>query len=546
MNKTNLPEVWDALGYVRASRYDHGKNGNDRDESNTITNQKSLILDFAERNPDIRLVDILADDGATGANFDRTAFKDMIDHIESGAVNCVVVKDFSRLGRDHIEMGKYMGRYFASKNVRFIAINEPYDSLYSDMDDRNNSLIVPFKHIVNESFLEDISIKTKSNLAIKRKNGEFVCNYAVFGYKKSPDKKLVVDDYAAEVVKAIFEHKLLGYNEQQIADMLNAKSIHSPAEYKKASGEKYKTPFAVKEKSAWTPNAIRRILTNRVYIGHLEQGKRTKTSYRMKKLYYKPREDWSVHENNHEPIIDPLDFEVVQELMAMDTRIMPGSGMINTFSGIVLCAHCGRPMTVKTFKKPSGKSYVYYICSTHKKYGTCQNNSVSALAIEQFTLMSIQQQVARLIGADGITGSESLANFKSRKQAAVESMIERNMQTVRENRDLLVKSYEHFVEGIITDAEYQMFRAAFNSNASEAENNIAALREELNLIGDDKRGMELVERFKEYGNITELNRRTVVTLIKSITVYGGKEFGITFRCNAELDETDCGSESEVG
>ena len=305
MKNFTIPEVWDAIIYLRLSKNDRDKNGRNKDESNSIKNQRDLALDFVRRNPDIRVVDILFDDGATGANFNRDAFKDMINHIESGTVNCVIVKDFSRLGRDHIEMGKYMERYFAVKNVRFIAINEPYDSLHSDMSDRNNSLIVPFKNIVNEAQLEDISVKTKSNLAMKRKNGEFVCNYATYGYVKTADKKLVVDDFAAEVVKAIFEYKLLGYNEQQIAAMLNAKSIDSPAEYKKASGENYRTPFAVNDKSAWTVNAVKRILTNRVYIGCLEQGKRTKASYRMKKYYYKPREEWSVHEYSHEPIIEP-------------------------------------------------------------------------------------------------------------------------------------------------------------------------------------------------------------------------------------------------
>jgi len=205
MRKTNLPEVWDTFGYTRVSKDDR-----DKDESNSIKNQRDLILDFTGRNPDIRIVSIVADDGATGANFDRGAFKDMIRHIESGTVNCVVVKDFSRLGRDHIETGKYIERYFESKNVRFISINDNYDSLYADMSDTSNSLIVPFKNIINEAFLEDISVKTKSQLAIKRKNEEYVSNYAIFGYTKSADKKLVFNDHTAEIVLAIFEHKLLG------------------------------------------------------------------------------------------------------------------------------------------------------------------------------------------------------------------------------------------------------------------------------------------------------------------------------------------------
>jgi len=200
IKKINVPEIWDAISYERLSKDDR-----DKSESNSIKNQRDLISDFVSKNPDIRLVDSLSDDGYTGANYDRDAFRDVIRLIESGTVNCVVVKDFSRLGRDHIQTLKYIQHYFNEKNVRFISINDHYDSLHADMSDSTTGLIVPFKTIMDEAFLEDISMKTKSQLAIKRKNGEFVCNYAVFGYMKSSDKKLITDDYAAEVVKAIFE-----------------------------------------------------------------------------------------------------------------------------------------------------------------------------------------------------------------------------------------------------------------------------------------------------------------------------------------------------
>jgi DNA invertase Pin-like site-specific DNA recombinase len=193
-------KIWEADVYLRLSKDERDKN-----ESNSIKNQRDLILDFVENNTDIHVANILSDDGFTGANFERDSFKAMIRHIEDNLVNCVIIKDFSRLGRDHIETGKYIERYFAAKNVRFIAINENYDSLKSDMSDRTNSITVPFKNIVNEMFLEDISIKTKSQLEIKRKNGEFICNYATYGYIKQ-GKKLIVYDYAADIIKGIFDH----------------------------------------------------------------------------------------------------------------------------------------------------------------------------------------------------------------------------------------------------------------------------------------------------------------------------------------------------
>lgn len=545
MRKANLPEVWDTFGYTRVSKDDR-----DKDESNSIKNQRDLILDFAERNPDVRIANIVADDGATGANFDRSAFKDMIRHIESGTVNCVVVKDFSRLGRDHIETGKYIERYFDSKNVRFISINDNYDSLYADMSDSSNSLIVPFKNIINEAFLEDISVKTKSQLAIKRKNGEFVCNYAVFGYSKSADKKLIVDDYAAEIVRAIFEHKLLGFNEQQIAAMLNAKGVHSPAEYKKASGQKYNTPFAVKEKSLWTPNAVKRILTNRAYIGVLEQGKRTKASYRVKKHFYKPREAWSVHENDHEPIVAEPDFELVQELMARDTRTSGDRGQLQMFSGLIVCGACGQPMIVKTAKK-NGKSYVNYICSTHKKHGTCKNNNISERRIEEQALLYIRNQISALLSTEELSDGFSLDELKNRRKIALEDMIEKSLRSIQEYNAYLVKSYTHHLDGVITEGEYRLFREDFRQQIDDAERNISHLRNEIERLADDSKTRALVERFKANGNITELNRRIVVGFIQSIIVHDNRRIEVRFRYGndfyiTESAELDAEQERTVG
>ena len=531
----NANDVWSTFGYTRVSKDDRDKN-----ESNSIKSQRDLILDFAKRNPDIHIIDIVADDGATGANFDRTAFKDMIGHIESGTVNCVVVKDFSRLGRDHIETGKYIERYFASKNVRFISITDQYDSLHADMTDATNSLLVPVKNIINEAMLEDISIKTKSQLAIKRKNGEFVCNYAVFGYVKSAEKKLLVDEFAAEVVKAIFEHKLLGYNEQQIADMLNTKGIHSPAEYKKASGQAYSTPFATNNKSLWTVKALRRILTNRVYIGILEQGKRTKASYRVKKYQYQPREAWSVHENNHESIISKLDFELVQELMARDTRISVNTGQLHMFAGLIVCGACNQTMTAKTTKKKSGKCYVNYICTTHKRFGTCKNNNVSGIRLEDSTLLAIQRHIEGLLSIDEVTDGSDLGEIKDRKKVAMQSMIEKSLRSIQEYNDYLVKSYTHMVDGVISQAEYDLFSADFHQRIEDAQRHISHLQGEIERLISDSSNDELLEQFKVYGNITALDRRIVVGLVRSIIVHDSKEIEIRLRCDSEFDEIGFG------
>ena len=528
--KLQAPTTWNAAIYGRLSKEDKTK----RDESNSIKNQRALMLDFVSKHSDITVVQDLSDDGYTGANFDRDGFKKLLGYIEDGTVNCVVVKDFSRLGRDHIETGKFIERYFAAKKVRFISINDGYDSLISDMSDRNNGLIVPFRNILNEAFLEDISNKTRSQLEIMRKQGKLVTNYPVYGYLKD-NGKLVVDDYASDIVEYIFNSKIDGKSDGQIAAALNANGVLSPMEYKKALGTNYYTPFAAGKKALWSVSAVRRILANRVYIGFLEQGKRTKASYRMRKLYYKPREEWSVHENNHEPIIDAWTFDIVQELMAIDTRVAPGTGIMNIFSGFVICGFCNRPMIVKTVKKPNGASYVNYVCSTHKKYGTCQNNNISARMIEKAALLTLRHQISILLDTDTLLDGMNETELRTRKQVAINDMIERSLQVVRKNRELITKTYEHYVDRVITADEYHMFKGAFDDKIKESENNIAMLRKELNSLSDNSRVKGHLERFKEYGNISELNRRTVVTLIKSIVVHGNREISINLRYAAEFE-----------
>ncbi|MDR1754106.1 MAG: recombinase family protein [Eubacterium sp.] len=503
--------IWNANGYVRLSKDDK-----DKDESNSIKNQRDLILDFASSNPAICVVDILSDDGFTGANFEREAFKQMIRNIEAGTINCVIVKDVSRLGRDHIGTGRYIEKYFREKKVRFISINDNFDSLTADMSDSNNSLIIPFKNIINEAFLEDISLKTKSQLEIKRKNGEFVSNYPVYGYLKSSGKKLVIDDYAADIVKNIFEYKIHGYNEQQIAAILNEKGVLPPSEYKRSVGIAYNTPFAVKEKALWSVNTIKRILTNRVYIGHLEQGKRTKASYRMTKILYKPQEDWSIHPNNHEPVIASSDFALVQELLAKDTRVSAESRQLHLLSGFIICGQCGQPMIIKT-TKIKGRKYIYFVCSARKKYGSCKSNSIRDEAILKFVLISIKQQIASLLSKVDITGSLGTDTLQSRQQLAIEGLIENNLAIIRENKDYLVKAYEHFVEGVITEAEYAMFKASFNKQVENAENTIAGLREQITKLKDNAQNRTLVDirAAKLRTNRTLLKRRWVKMARKS-------------------------------
>ena len=217
--------------YLRLSKDDEDRGSFNKSESNSIGNQRQLIKSFLREQPDIELYDIYVDDGFSGSNFDRPEFKRMIGDIEAGRVNCVVVKDLSRFGRDYIEAGRYLEKIFPALGVRFIALTDHYDSISADTGERQ--IVLAVKNFINDSYCRDISTKVKSQLAVKRKAGECLSPFAVYGYRKSPkDKnKLVVDDYAAEIVRRIFRWKIEGMAVAAIAKKLDELHILSPKEY---------------------------------------------------------------------------------------------------------------------------------------------------------------------------------------------------------------------------------------------------------------------------------------------------------------------------
>ena len=222
-----------------------------------------------------------------------------------------MVKDFSRLGRNFVETGQYLEQVFPLFGVRFIAINDNYDSLKGK--NQADEIIIPFKNLINDAYCRDISIKIRSNLEIKRKKGECVTPFVAFGYRKTKtDKhKLEIDPSAGSVVQDIFKMKLRGMSQDAIANRLNELGILSPFEYKISSGSHYETGFRQKEQALWSSVTVRRILENEVYIGNLVQGKRTTPNHKVKQTYVKPEDDWIRIEKNHEPLVSDRDFEIV-------------------------------------------------------------------------------------------------------------------------------------------------------------------------------------------------------------------------------------------
>lgn len=260
-------QVYKAIKYIRLSYTD-----DKTVESDSVANQRRLIDDYIARHPEIEVVAEKIDDGYSGVLFDRPAFQEMMQMIEQGEANCVIVKDLSRLGREYIETGRYMRRVFPAYGVRFIAINDNVDTENDAADD----LTVSVKNIMNEAYCRDISVKTRSALEVKRRSGDFVGAFTIYGYVKVGDKhkSLEVDEYAANVVRDIFRKRLEGFSASHIADELNRLGILSPLAYKRNHGMPHaKGGYTDRKDCKWSATTIIRILQDETYTGTLVQGK---------------------------------------------------------------------------------------------------------------------------------------------------------------------------------------------------------------------------------------------------------------------------------
>ena len=528
MNKTQ-EQVWNTCGYVRLSHED-----GDKEESNSVTGQKDLIRDYLSRNPELRECGMKVDDGYTGSNFDRPAFQEMMAEVKAGKINCIVVKDLSRFGRDHLGVGEYIEKIFPFMGVRFIAINDNYDSLHSNVE--SDELIIPFKNLINEAYCRDTSIKIRSQLEIKRQRGDFIGSFAVFGYRKDPENRhrLLVDDYAADVVRDVFKWKLEGISAGDIADRLTAAGIPTPMDYKCSQGMRYSTSFRVKEESVWDAGMVLRLLKNPVYIGILEQGRVTTPSYRVKRLVNKPRKEWAVVENCHEAIIDRFDFESVQKVLALDTRTSVSGKAVELFSGMVYCGECGSSMVRKTV--PSGKKkYVYYVCAGHKEHKNCSAHSLRNTALDEIVLEALKKYIRDVIDLSDLLELTDTAQLQQAGVRKLQVRLDKKREEIDRNQALLRSLYESLADGVIDRDEYQDLKKTYSRRRAEAEAQAEAIQEEMSReTANLSEGRGWMEQFRKHQNINALERSIIVTLIERILIFRDRRVEIVYRWQNEF------------
>ena len=507
----------------------------DKLESDSIINQKALIRDFLSKHPEIHAVSEKTDDGYSGVNFDRPAFQEMMEDIRSGKINCVVVKDLSRFGRNYIEAGNYIERVFPFLGVRFIAINDNYDSLDRNQSD---SLIIPFKNLINDAYCKDISVKIRSQLEIKRKKGQFIGAFAAYGYLKDEEdhNKLVVDTYASEIVRAIFKWKIQGMSQGRIANKLNMQGVLCPMEYKLSLGMKVQTNFRVHKKALWSSKTVTRILTNEIYTGVLVQGKVGTPNYKIKKIMPRDEADWIRVEGVIPVIIDRDMFDSVQMILAKDIRIAPEEDVVYPLSGFVKCADCGQNMVRKSYNS-DGKAYSYFICSTRKAGKGCSTHSISEEKLTDVVLQMVSKQI------DSVCEMEKMLDIVDslpEKQANVfnyDAQVVRLKEEIERNKSFKLKLYENLQEGLIGQDEYFLFKKSYAVKIAEAEAAIRAIEDEREqAVSRNRDSLSWMESFKKYRNITSVNRSMVVDLIRQVNVFEGGRAEVVFRHADEAEK----------
>ena len=519
---------WRLGKYIRLSKEDLLRG---RDESNSVINQRRLLEQYHQTHLDEFYdgteQDVYVDDGKTGTDTDREDFQRLLSDVYSGRINCVIVKDLSRLSRNYTDAGNLIENLFVRLNVRFISLAEGVDS-YRNPDSVSN-IIVPITNVMNDQYCYQTSKKIRQVFDMKRRNGEFIGSYAPYGYVKDPKDKhaLLVDPEAAEVVKSIFSLFLSGMNKRGITYYLNDHGVPCPTVYKKQQGLKYNAPNA-QSNPMWSTITIDTILKNRVYVGDMVQGRQRVKSYKIHIQEKVPEEEWFIVENTHEAIIDRETFAKVQSLLKRDTRTAPKAKQLYLFSGFLKCADCGRAMS----RIASKGIYVYYQCGTYKSLSkkACTMHSIKSDRLEAGVLFAIQQQVHLAITYSELVARINAAPLKKSKSKRLEDSIstkEKELAKIMRYKQAL---YQDWKDGEITRNDYRHM-------SEDYEQQIEALTRIMQTLTAEQEQLEngvdvespCLTAFLKYRNIDKLTREILGELIDHIKVYEGGNISVKFK-----------------
>lgn len=522
--------LWRAAEYHRISRED-----GDKEESDSIATQKDITHDYIEHQDDLTAVGDYDDDGKTGTNFERPGFQRLMEDVKRGAVNCIIVKDLSRLGRNYILVGQYLEMVFPMLNIRFISVNDRIDS-YKDPSSISNAL-VSFKNVMNDEYCRDISNKVRSSLDRKRGKGEFIGAFASYGYRKDPadHHRLIIDPAAAEVVKRIFDLFLGGMSILSIAKHLNGLGIPNPTAYKKQLGLPYRHPSCAQNDALWPDSSVRRILRNQMYVGDMVQRQTRTKSYKVQVSVSVPPEERIIVRDTHEPIIERETFELVQQLMMRDTRAAPGVRHVSLFAGYLRCADCRRAMAKKSVSQPY-KQYHYFVCQTYRKSNqdACTKHTIREEKLYDAVLATIKLQIDLAVSMNRLLDDLHQRRFQARKSNRLEAMLEAKRQEQDKVSRYKLDLYPDWKSGLLSKEEYLALKEKFDRQLSQLEEAIAHIEEEIARYRDSAGAdNQFIAHFLKHQNLDSLTREVIVELIEMIYVHEGGTITVEFKYQDE-------------
>ena len=517
--------------YIRLSRED-----GDKEESSSVTNQREILKRYVSEQPNFFIVKEYVDDGWTGTNFDRPKFKEMIADIEAGIIDTVITKDLSRLGRERLGVGHYTEIYFPEHNVRYIAL---LDNIDTYMDSGMNDM-APFKGVINDMYVRDISKKIRSSLIERKKAGNFLGVTAPYGYKKDPNNKfhLVINEKEAEVVKRVFRLYLEGNGLTKIAQILTKDGVPVPGESRNI-GKTIKTALY----SSWKQTTIRRILDNRVYLGELVQFKRRKINYKSKRRITVPEEERYICKGTHEAIIDEEDFDTVQNILKKN-KSFKGTKHDYLFKGLLYCAECGARLNI-TYSNYALKKYREYryttICYRYSRLyrDICTRHSNSIPELEEVLIKHIKEVCSRYIKEN--LQDELISMAKKQKQLELKQISnEKRLETLEQkiaDIGLYIKNlYMDKVKGVVSENDYISLVSDFTK---DRDNLIKEKEELITIINNQKPQIDETAKIeklaKEFISLEKPTKQLLNELIEKITISENKEINIYFKFN-ELNE----------
>ncbi len=511
-----------AVLYLRLSKEDIDK-VNKGDDSASIKNQRLLLTDYALAHQ-FKVLHVYSDDDESGLYDNRPDFEKMMTDAKLGEFDIIIAKTQSRFSRNMEHIEKYLHHDLPNLGIRFIGVVDGVDT-----DNEENKKSRQINGLVNEWYCEDLSKNIRSSLKAKMKDGQFLGSSCPYGYKKDLQNHnhLVIDEYAATIVKRIYQLYLSGYGKSKIGAILSSEGILIPTLYKRqVLKENYYHSKALDTTKVWSYQTIHTILNNETYLGHLVQNKVNTLSYKDKKKKSVPKEQWIIVKNTHEPIIEQEVFDRVQKLQKNRTRSIDSMDSNGVFSGLIYCADCKHAMSRKYARHEKNK-FTGYICKTYKTHGKqfCESHSIHIQDLEEAVLLSIKNEARKILKKQDI---DKLKNIEPYKTSENEYELQINMiqNHIKNIEKFKRKTYDSYMEDLISKEEYICYISDYDKNMKELQEQKKVVQKKFNLQKNQSIQYDKwVESFKDYINIDKLTRDVVLEFIEKIEVH--KDYSIT-------------------